>query len=199
MSHSPSPEAMVEGIPPLGGERWRPTKTAKAQPQRGWGGWVDKHRVDFCPFPTVVGQGGGVHTCTVSGTPGTRPPSSLWEQDNQPQAHTMLASLQPSPPPPGTTESTRGWAGRWTEDKEEANNCLSTDKGLPKGEGTHCTNQHQKCNLDWVYYSLATATPKLGYVSVTVVSDSEVAIAQLLKVPAKSVLSAQQKVWRGLV
>ena len=40
---------------------------------------------------------------------------------------------------------------------------------------------------------------RLGYASATLVSDSEVAIAQLLRVRAKSVLSAQQKVLWGLV
>ena len=39
---------------------------------------------------------------------------------------------------------------------------------------------------------------RLGYTTVTLVSDSEVAIAQLLKVRAKSVLSARQSVLRGL-
>ena len=39
---------------------------------------------------------------------------------------------------------------------------------------------------------------RLGYKTVTLVSDSEVAIAQLLKVCAKSVLRAQQSVLRGL-
>ena len=38
----------------------------------------------------------------------------------------------------------------------------------------------------------------MGYTTVTLVSDSEVAIAQLLKVRAKSVLGAQQSVLRGL-
>ena len=39
---------------------------------------------------------------------------------------------------------------------------------------------------------------RLGYTTVTLVSDLEVAMAQLLKVRAKSVLSAQQSVLRGL-
>ena len=39
---------------------------------------------------------------------------------------------------------------------------------------------------------------RLGCTTVTLVSDSEVAIAQLLKGCAKSVLSAQQSVLRGL-
>ena len=39
---------------------------------------------------------------------------------------------------------------------------------------------------------------RLGYTTVTLVSDSEVAIAQLVKVRAKSVLSAQQSILRGL-
>ena len=39
---------------------------------------------------------------------------------------------------------------------------------------------------------------RLGYTTVTLVSDSEVAIAQLLKVRAKSVLSVQQSILRGL-
>ena len=38
----------------------------------------------------------------------------------------------------------------------------------------------------------------MGYTTVTIMSDSEVAIAQLLKVCAKSLLSAQQSVLRGL-
>ena len=38
----------------------------------------------------------------------------------------------------------------------------------------------------------------LGYTTVTLVSDSEVAIAQFLQVRAKSVLGAQQMVLRGL-
>ena len=38
----------------------------------------------------------------------------------------------------------------------------------------------------------------LGYTAVTLVSDSEVAIAQFLQVRAKSVLGAQQTVLRGL-
>ena len=38
----------------------------------------------------------------------------------------------------------------------------------------------------------------LGYTTVTLVSDSEVAIAQFLQVRAKSVLGAQQAVLRGL-
>ena len=42
-------------------------------------------------------------------------------------------------------------------EKEKANNCLSTNKGLPKGEGTHSTNQDQSCNSDWVYDCLAMA------------------------------------------
>ena len=50
-----------------------------------------------------------------------------------------------------------GGADRTLPVKEKANNCLSTNKGLPKGEGTHCTNQDQSCNSDWVYYSLARA------------------------------------------
>ena len=40
---------------------------------------------------------------------------------------------------------------------------------------------------------------RLGYTTVTLSSDSEVAIAELLTVRAKSALSAQQKVLRGLV
>ena len=39
---------------------------------------------------------------------------------------------------------------------------------------------------------------RMGYTTVTLVSDSKVAIAQLLKVRAKSVLGAQQSVLRGL-
>ena len=45
---------------------------------------------------------------------------------------------------------------------------------------------------------LSRLAVRLGYTTVTLVSDSEVAIAQLLKVRAKSVLSAQQSVLRGL-
>ena len=40
--------------------------------------------------------------------------------------------------------------------------------------------------------------PRLGYTTVTLVSDSEVAIAQQLTVRSKSVLDAQQSVLRGL-
>ena len=40
---------------------------------------------------------------------------------------------------------------------------------------------------------------RLGYALVTLVSDSEVVIAQLLKVRTKSVLSAHQKVLQGLM
>ena len=39
---------------------------------------------------------------------------------------------------------------------------------------------------------------RVGCTTVTLVSDLEVAIAQLLKVPAKSLRSAQQSVLRGL-
>ena len=39
---------------------------------------------------------------------------------------------------------------------------------------------------------------RLGYTTVTLVSNSEVAIAQLLKVRAKSALSARQSILRGL-
>ena len=40
---------------------------------------------------------------------------------------------------------------------------------------------------------------RLGYATVTLISDSEAAIARLLRVQAKSLLGARQKVLRGLV
>ena len=133
-----------------------PYKTAKAQPHHGWGDGQTNIGLTSVISP-LSGGGGG---CMVFGTPGTRPPSSSWEQHNLPQAYTMLASLQNYPPPPSTTNPTRGWEGgadKRPRDKEEAKNGLSRNKGLRKGERTHCTNQNQQHNRDFVYYSLAKA------------------------------------------
>ena len=51
----------------------------------------------------------------VSGTPGTQPPSSSWEQHNLPHAHTVPAPLQP-PPPPSTMDPNPRWVGGRIED-----------------------------------------------------------------------------------
>ena len=58
-----------------------------------------------------------------------------------PQAHTMLALTRPPPPHVPSVPPAGGRADKKLPVKEKANNCLSTNKGLPKGEGTHGTNQ----------------------------------------------------------
>ena len=117
---------------------------------------------NFSPIPTVVGGVGGTH---LHGLRNPRDPTTLkLVGATQPPTSTHHA---PPPPPPshpwhdGFHPQVDGRAERRLPDKEEANSCLSRNKGLPKGEGTHCTNQFQKCNTDWVYYSLARASQKL--------------------------------------
>ena len=52
-----------------------------------------------------------------------------------------IQSQQPRPPWVG------GWADRKLPESEKANNCLSTNKGLPRREVAHCTNSGQIMSL----------------------------------------------------
>ena len=112
------------------------------------------------------GGGGGLHACMVSGTPGTRQPELVGATQLATGTHHAVHPKTPCKPhpapaaPPPSGGGGGGRADRLLPEKEKANNCLSTNKGLPKGEGTHCTNQDQSCNSDWVYHSLATAKQK---------------------------------------
>ena len=58
--------------------------------------------------------------------------------------------VSPKQPPPWVG----GWADRKLPENEKANNCLSTNKGLPRGEEHTAPKQDKSCNSDWVYYPL---------------------------------------------
>ena len=67
--------------------------------------------------------------------PGPAQPSSM-EQHNLPQAPIMLPT-EPAPQNPVSPLQSAPWVGGWADRKlpenEKANNCLSTNKGLPRG------------------------------------------------------------------
>ena len=110
--------------------------------------------------------GGGGHAPTWSPEPpGPAQPKIVGA--TQPAIGTHHAiHPKPLPYPIQSQQSPPGGGGRADRrlpEKEKANKFLSTKKGLPKGEGTHSTNQDQSCNSYWVYYSLASKKlPKEG-------------------------------------
>ena len=117
------------------------------------------------------GGGGGVRGRHVHGPRDPRDPPnpSPCQRHNQPHAPTMQSSANPigtpsnrsDPPPRGGGGRAGGRTGKLPA-KEEANNCLSTNKGLPRVKEHTAPNQDKPCNSDWVYYSLAMATRETG-------------------------------------
>ena len=124
-------------ISPLGGGETKPDKQTNPAPPVG--GWVGRHTVSSIrttPARDInLDRGAARRHAQSPEPPGPAQPSSK-EQHNQPQAPIMLPT-QPPPQNPVSPQQPPPWVGGWADRKlpenEKANNCLSTNKGLPRG------------------------------------------------------------------
>ena len=153
MSHSPRPEGDSCGnLPPDQGEIAPDQQTNP--PPHG----ADKQRRQL-HRPWLWAWGGHMPAWSPE-PPGPAQPKLVGATQLATGTHHVVQPKTPPVPHPVPAVPPRRGGGRVDRklpEKEKANNCLSTNKGLPKGEGTHSTNQDQSCNSDWVYYSLARA------------------------------------------
>ena len=162
VSHSPGPEGDSCGNVPLDEGEMAPDRQTNPSPPPPTGGG-GQTKAATVHKPELWSRGGGVegHIPTWSlEPPGPAQPKLVGATQPAIGTHHAIHPKTPPVPHPIPAVHPRGGAGgadRKLLEKEKANNCLSANKGLPKGEGTHSTKQDQSCNSDWVHYSLARA------------------------------------------